>query len=194
MCSGNLFLTKYSTYHSFLINLPCSLRAHYANLVTSKWLLFPLQLLWLTFSQLSPKVQFSLNHSSNIKFHSELLLHNSRLAHGSKSSYEKGPFSFIFHFPSSFSFLSCFLLDWGEKRGIEWRRARVFSPISVVWPLFSFMTAFLYVCCLQACCVDFFRGLGAGYGSPQCIGLYCGCWALGISSWKLSSFICLCCA
>ena len=73
MCSGSLFLTKYSTYHSFLINLPCSLRAHYANLVTSKWLLFPLQLFWLTLSQLSSKVQSSLNHSFNLKFHSELL-------------------------------------------------------------------------------------------------------------------------
>ena len=159
MRSWSLFLTNYSTYHSFLINLPCSLRAHYVNLITSKSLLSPLQLLWLTLSQLSSKVQSSLNHSSNLKFHSELL---------SSPQLKTGPwlkvflweraFLLILHFPSSFSsFLSCSLLDWGGRGGIEWRRAKVFSPISVVWPLFSFRTAFLYVCCLHSHCVDFFQ-------------------------------------
>ena len=102
MCSWSLFLTNYSTYHSFLINLPCSLRAHYVNLITSKSLLLPLQLLWLTLSQLSSKVQPSLNHSSHLKFHSELL---------SSPQFKTGPwlqvflweraFLLTFHFPSS---------------------------------------------------------------------------------------------
>ena len=184
MCSGSLFLTKYSTYHSFLINLPCSLRAHYANLVTSKWLLFPLQLLWLTLSQLSSKVQFSLNHSSNLKFHSELL---------SYPQFKTGPRVKVFLWERAFfTYLSLsliLLLPFLLPLGLRWEKRNWMKKGKSLFSYFCSLAFVFFHDSIPECLPSsgtlcgFFQRVWSGVWISTSIGLYCGCWALGISSW-----------